>query len=293
MLAGKRNYYLKISSCAVAVLCLLSLTCKAVDFVYADADPLMGKDIPGLNLRVEDGAAYCCVQFGPNTNDLFYLVFDCARKYKAHDVMFVYVPGHETYGTPVLFKGSMKDGSMNFGKFTLQAVFGDVEVTYDIHLKGRTMWEVNRMRLTSEIECKMLDKKADEKCSFNLYGFHTAAVHANRKLEADHVLQTPSLSAVWDYRSDPPHVRGRVRMGKYGFMPDSGLVSRVKVVVTCEGSGSKSKKIFKMNPDGATPDFTYKPSRQLKKETPYTANVTVDLTPFWKELVAEATTVLR
>ncbi len=263
-------------------------------FHYEKPMPLAGKDIPGPALRAADYAAYYAFQFGPGSNDVLYLVFDCERKYGRHDIMFLYSPEHELYSNAVLCRGSYsKSRKIEFRKFNLHAKFDKIEVDYNIKLSLKTMWEKGRLNLDSEIICRVRNLANGDKCSFELYGSHRPVMLAFRKIEVEPILKKPTLHVSWDYRSDPPHVRGRIKMGKFGFLPDSGLSSRAKVVISSDVRKSQTRKVVKIETDEAKVDFICKPPRKLRNARAYTAEVKVDLTPFFGILMDDVTTVLR
>jgi hypothetical protein len=86
-------------------------------------------------------------------------------------------------------------------------------------------------------------------------------------------------------------------MGSWGFIPDSGLTGKAWIVVLEEKDEEEDKVRLKdrveMLQNGSTADFTFKPDKKLKQATPYKAEVTVDLSPFFGIVKNEAVTVLR
>jgi len=262
-------------------------------FEYGEVKQLVGKDISGVTLRAKDFAAYYGFQFGPGADDVFYLIFDCAREYERHDIMWIYIPGHDRYGQPVLMKGSWKSGRIVFKKFKMAGTFGDTDILYDIQLSDRTLWGKRKIDLASVITCRIENQGTDKKCRFLLQGSFLPVMQAFAPITVVQVLQEPTMKVSWDHRTSPPHVKCRIVMGKQGLVPVRGLKARAGLVVT-DGKGNvKIKTRIKVNPRGVRAYFSYKPRRKLKQATPYKAKITLDLTPFFGVLKGSATTVLR
>jgi hypothetical protein len=284
-----RNIHLSAALCLAALCCVSSV--PAVTFEYAPVEQLMGKDIKGLQLRAKNYAAFHAMQFGPGPKDVVYLIFDCRKRYWDHDVMFVYVPDHKTYGTPVAIKGREEDGRIVFKQFKLAAKFSDIDIAYKIKLSSKTLWNKGKLDLDTEITCSTVNSVSRNKCRFALIGSYLVPVHSFRVIEPVHVVEPPSLKVSWDHRSNPPGIRCRLLVGRQRLVPEAGFESRAQVVISDEDGKVRHRKNVKIEA-GTAGDFTYKQKKKLTSATLYKAEVTVDLGELFGVSTRNATTVV-
>ncbi len=59
-------------------------------------------------------------------------------------------------------------------------------------------------------------------------------------IDAMRLFCVPELKGRWDHRSDPPHVRGKISMGKLGLVPESGISDKARLLIF-EKDGIKPK----------------------------------------------------
>ncbi|MFC1497988.1 hypothetical protein ACFLS1_05915, partial [Verrucomicrobiota bacterium] len=83
-----------------------------------------------------------------------------------------------------------------------------------------------------------------------------------------------------DKRSDPPHVRCRISMGKQSLIMESGFNPRAEMVVTQREQEIVNKKCGVKESD-TSGDFTFYPLKRYISGIPYTVKVKMDLSPFW------------
>ena len=264
-------------------------------FEYKEIAGIKGSAIPGLNekLRDKDFTSYGSLQFGGGDNDIIYFAFDCEKKFARHDRLYVYIPKHKTYGTPTSIYGRKKKTHILFKLSKLKGSFNKINVTYDITINSRTIWEKHLVDADVEITCKLEDKGKFKKCRFILKGSPKCIMQPAVLLKPERLLAPPQLSARWDHRSKPPHVRCKISMGKYALTPETGLLSRARFVIRDKNDHVKMRKSIKIQPSGARSEFTYKPKRNFKAARPYKADVTVDLNPIFGFLASNSITSLR
>ncbi|MCK5850020.1 MAG: hypothetical protein KAH23_03825 [Kiritimatiellae bacterium] len=281
------------------ILCcwLIGVTGYSAEFVpvYQSADSVCGKDIPGLKLRTPEFAGYCAIQFGPGPQDVLQLVLDCKRKMGPHDVLGLYIAGHEVYGKSVILGGRKKDDKMlSFKKVKFTTVFGDIEMMYDAIFNVRTLWDKQEIDLKYEIACRARNKATGRTYRFVLYGNLDPIMNADRACVVKRLIEKPFLNVSWDHRSDPPHIRCRILAGPSTLEPQSGFNSRADINISVKGGkGALLRKVFRIKPDGERKEFTYRPRKRLKPRIYYITVVTVDLAPLFDVLRGESVMALR
>ncbi len=261
-------------------------------FVYKEPKPLRGDDIIALKLRAKDFSAYYGIQFGPGPEDVLYLILDCKEEYARYDILQVYVPGHSKYGRPASLRGSKKSKGVAFRKIELRTCFSQISVEYSILAWSTAQWDKSRIDLDLEITCRVKDAATGDKATFVLSGDVSPIINAFAQIPVSPVIGVPSLKVSWDHRSDPPHVRWKVKMGDYALVPDAGFNPKAEVVISTKDGKVKMRKRIKVKSSEKT-EFTYKPDRELRPSTPYHASVTMDLEPFWPVLKSNAVGMLR
>jgi len=262
--------------------------------IEKEAPEIPGRDIPGLTLRVPDHSAFIGLQFGPAETNVVYLAFDCKEQYKPHDWMYIYSPGAEEFITPELKKGSKeKDGWTNFRKFEIETMFGDIHAEYDVLVSALSQWDKQKVRVDTVITCRLKRMSDGEKCRFILKGSFLLDIHLHKNMNVFAILDDPTLHVTWDRRSDPVALRCRIKLGAHQrLVPLSGLDERARVIVETEEGDKKLNKSIKIKPDDSG-DFVYKSGRDFKPGRSYTANVIVDLEPFFGILKTYAEYVPR
>lgn len=246
-----------------------------------------------MALRAMAAVGYAAFQFGPNPADVAYLVLDAEAKYKQHDVLFIYVPGHPNYKDPVRMKAQdVKDG-LAFRAFELKSQFADTTITYKVQLTSTTHWEKHEINLDLIVACRAEDTNSRRYGRFTLHGSLAPIMNALVNIKVVPLVRTPALRVTWDHRSTPPRLKCRIMMEKLAFVPGAGFPSRADVVLSVAGKRLQERGRLALEPIGARDEFVYEPRRPLKSATPYEGKVSVPLTPFFDALTGSATTVLR
>ena len=198
--------------------------------VYQAMESISGKDIPGLKLTMPDFAGYGAIRFGANPKEVLMFVLDCKANMKPHDILGLYVAGHEIYGKPVFLNGRKKgDQMLSFKKIKLTTVFDDVELTYDILFTVRTLWDKQKIDLDYEAVCNAHNKVTGKTYRFALYGGLDPMMNPNAACIVKRFIEKPILNVAWDHRSDPPYIRCRIVAGAGSFVPLSGFSTRANI----------------------------------------------------------------
>ena len=255
---------------------------------------MRGLDIPSLTLRNKEHARYAGIRFGSGKSDIAYLVFDCKEKYSHYDRLYVYASGHSRYGKPTLFRGKKRNNSYSFSGVKLSADWGGKRLDCKLIICPRMLWDDNKMYIYIASECRLSDKKVLKKCTFDLTGKNKSQQNDAQYIEAVPVLQKPSLKGRWDRRSEQPHIRGRVMMGKLNMEPGQYMNSRAKVAITIRGDTKPwQSNRFRMKPSGARSEFKYYSDKRFRKETEYDMHLSVDLALFMGTVSVKDNMVLR
>ncbi len=279
----------------ITCLCLQSLAFADDDWLKAaPVKPLRGVDIPFTGIRDTNNTFYTGLQFAEGANDVIYLAFDCKEELMAHDEMHVYIPDHPRYGKPVRIRGRKKGDRRLFTIRRIQGKHGDVTLQHTITLSIQSLWDDRKLDVDIEVTCDLASTIKHKKCRFTLKGTLKPKMNRYAELEVSRLIQTPEVRARWDHRSDPPHVRGKIVMGRLALTPDSGMDSHATLILwDKEKPEHKSSKRFRMNPSGSYSEFTYHTGNKIKKGKKYNMKLTVDMGPFFNKLTASDCVVLR
>ena len=284
-----------IALISLAALCLGPQTFANNDWLIAEVSkPLRGVDLPISTLRNKENTFYTGIKYAGGANDVMYLAFDCKRDLSPHDELHIYIPDHPRYGKPVRIRGKKKADRYLFSITRLEGNHGDVKVQHTIDLSVRSLWDDNKLDVDIENRCDLTDVATHRKCNFTLKGSLKSKQNEHATIEMVRLIQHPELKARWDHRSSPPHVRGKIVMGKLALIPGSGMDRYATIALwKKDDPAHKSSKRFRMKPAGAYSEFTYYTGRRVKRSKHYNMTLTVDLKPFFGMLKASDNVVLR
>ncbi len=268
---------------------------EEVDWLkYEAVEKTRGMDLPIKDLRAKEYACYSALQYGSKASEVVYLVFDSVKKLSHHDYVYVYIPEHARYGKPVRLKGRKRAGVYVFPSVSLRSKYGEVDLSTDIDIKARSLWDDLDLDVDVEISCILKDLKKAQKSKFVLKGSLDVTMNDAVYIEVVHLLQPPVLKGRWDHRSDPPHVRGKISVGKLGLIPESGISDKARLNIYEKDSKKlKMTRSFRDDPRGAYTEFTFYPWKRLKERREYDMKLIMDLSPFFGQLSVTDRMVLR
>jgi hypothetical protein len=282
-----------------AFLMLFMTLCRAygedvVWLKYEAVEKTRGMDLPIKGLRAEEYACYAALQYGSKASEVVYLVFDCVKKLSPHNYVYVYIPEHARYGKPVRLKGRKRAGVYVFPSVSFKSRYGELDMLTDIDIKARSLWDALDIDVDIEVSCVLRDLKKARKSKFLLKGSLAVTMNDAVYIDVVPLLQPPVLKGRWDHRSDPPHVRGKISVGKLGLIPESGISDKARLNIYEKDSKKlKMTRSFKVNPRGAYTEFTFYPWKRLKERREYDMKLMMDLSPFFGQLSAQDRMVLR
>ena len=241
-----------------------------------------------------DHAFYASIHYGKAAGDVLHIVFDCSKKLAPHDVIYLYIKGHRRYGRPVRLRGRKRGDSYGFPTVALNSTYGAVSVEETFKLHVRSLWDAGRLDADLDVMCKLSHSETMKKSSFRLRGDIEPVMNSAVYIEPVRLLTSPELKGRWDHRSDPPHVRGKIGMGKLGLMPEIGISDKADLIVyEQDESKPRMKRRFRVAPGGAYTEFTFYPWKRLREQKEYDMKLSMDLGPFFQALSVTDRMVLR
>lgn len=255
---------------------------------------LRGMDLPVKTFRTKDCVFYSGLQYGPKASDVIYLAFDCKERLSPHDVIYAYIPAHAKYGKALRLKGRRRGDSYSFPSIGLDSKFADVGASVNIEIRLRSLWDVSKVDAEVNVTCRLRNVKKANKSTFLLKGSLVSVRNSAVNIEAMHLFCIPELKGRWDHRSDPPHVRGKISMGKLSLVPESGISDKARLLIfEKDALKPKMTRRFRILPRGAYTEFTFYPWKRLKERREYDMKLIMDLKPFFGQLSATDRMVLR
>ena len=242
---------------------------KPESFRYEDIKhPLIGSRIPDLSLRDIGKTGYMAFQYGLSAEEVVYLVLDYNARKGLYDRMYVYAPASERYAKPLLVKGLRGNGvAVEFKRLDLASSVADIDIAYEIamHADGITSKPV--------INCRL--KRAGRKlCEFDLTMRLNIDLGIDRPARIIRLVEYPNVTCLLDHRSSPPMLAGRLKMGRWTLLPDSGMPCKVRATLTDEDGRFIVKERTKLDMDDEG-KFRLGPYRPLVPGKRYTASVSM------------------
>lgn len=262
---------------------------KLVDQVlYENIEPFPTKDIPELNLRAAEAAAYLGMQYGPGRNETIYFCFDTKSKDELRDTIFIYSPGDEAFKNTVRQKALKKKVAgeyiAGYKKIELSARFGVIEAHYGIRFACHS-GRARELGVTIDVDLAARDAKG----SFVLYGEPTDLVYGEGVVNVRGILDLPVLWVGLDPASAKPRLIGDLKMSRMKLCPKRGMESAVRITVIDEQAGTKEEEnSVKLSEDMFEQEYgiIYNLAK-LESGRKYIIRAAIDLGPVLGEVLCE------
>ncbi len=245
---------------------------------------LRAADIPGLSLQHPEYAGLLAFQFGPQTNETLYLVFDCSTKFQQHDILWLYIPEDSQLGNPEHVRGrSDSDGNMAFRSILLESAFENVTIQYRISINTDTRWHPCTIRAHVTVDATIQIIRPKRRIlAYKLVGRMRPSLHADSVFTVQQLLHHPVLTARWAQYARSIRLETRLKHGNFGFFPGNGFDRRADVRIM-EGEELRARDRVLIESFGDREYFIYTPRRRLRSHTPHTTEITVNLDPLFDE----------
>ncbi len=236
--------------------------------------PVIGTLIPNLKLRAPGKCGFFGMQYGPRAREVAYVVLDHDPVKGVFDRLFVYVPGHATYGGPFMIKGRVRRRTqVKFKPFVLNAEFGPVKTVFTVYVVSDG--------LTSQV---LVENRVTEAgrtlCTFKLERSHPSPRGIGGEARVSQILSAPTLTCVMDHRSDPPKLAGQLEMGKWDMTPGSKMPGKLTALVEDMAGKDKIRKRSRLQrmSEGR---YRFGPQRRMIPGNTYKAHLRLELGPLF------------
>jgi hypothetical protein len=254
---------------------------------YENVDSISSSQIPNLQLRTPNSAAYMGLQYGPTKKDVVYMVFDPKNVQDTPDTLLVYSPVNPAYSNAVRLSGFKKSSggarAMTFKKFKLNSRFGLVMADYEIecaYLEGQT----NAITMTISTELY----KDNTKNRFLLSGQTSNLIQGDGIVDVKGLLGLPVLMVSLDLTTGSPRLVGNLNMSHLKLAPKEGMENRVWITIIDDKGEVTQRESIKL--DESTFAQQYGIVCELKRPEAgktYVAKAAIDLGPYIGSAVFE------
>ena len=238
------------------------------------AAPLSVSQIPGLKLKSPERCFFFALQYGVKASEVAYVVLDAHPRKGEFVKLNVFVAAHRDYGKPLVIRGRRDQSLMRFKAFSVDTKLGDVDAAFDIHV------EAEKHIVRAVVKCQMV-RKGEPVSEFSLlYTIGSGAEAVTQPAKIIRVLEAPEVRFNLDNRSNPPKLAGRLKMGKWRFLPRSTKQSKVTLLIYDKRQEVRLTRAMglQQSSDG---QFRMNLLRRLKTGLQYDAEVVVDLGSFF------------
>lgn len=261
-------------------------------FTFKEAQSLVGGLPESIKLRQPDAAKFMLVQYGPETKEVLYVVFDHPGSQVAADAAYVWSPSLIGFQSPRRIVGKprkMKDANAYVIQIPVTTQFDDLGLRGNIELiSGVQEWWLYFVVGNFDVV------KGGRPSSFIVSEFlndMTVDIADASSAKPLRLLTDIVLSA-----STHPNTRitsTQLRMGRYNFIPGKNMINEIKIVIVDENGVKAAETKVKINRDNVWSTLLVFDSQKLKQGQKYTTRATIDLGPIFGHKTAETTSTMK
>jgi len=261
-------------------------------FTFKEAQPLVGGLPESIKLRQPDAAKFMLVQYGPESKDVLYVVFDPPGPQTAADAAYVWSPSLIGFQVPRRITGKprkMKGANAYVIQIPVTTHFADLGLRGNIELiSGVQDWWLYFVVGDFDVV------KGGRPSSFKVSEFlndMTVDIADAQSAKPLRLLSDIVLSA-----STHPENRitsTQLKMGPYNFVPGKNMINEIKIVIVDENGVKAAGDKMKIDRDNLWSTLLLFDSQKLKQGQKYITQATIDLGPIFGQKTAETTSTMK
>jgi hypothetical protein len=170
---------------------------------------------------------------------------------------------------------------MVFRSIQLASAFEKVAIQYRITIQTQTRWHPCVIQANVTVAATLLmTHPRRTTIGYSLVGRIRPGLNANSEFSVQQLLCKPVLTSRWAQYARSTRLISRLEHGNFGFFPGAGLSRRAEFRIM-EGEQLRVSDSVSMESFDNREYFVYILKRKLKRNIPYTTDMTVNLEPLF------------